>query len=204
MFCQDNQNGPIDFKDAIRWWVAMDACGQDGFGAPEYLLGSHRNESVSSDAVFVNLEDGDLTTFPRKTRYTPEPGDLIVWDSRTIHRIVAPPGQKWEAGTQRRAIGGTMAKAGATYINKGGASGISDLAGHNQQNGELLGGPYFPRIYPSRVKEEEAWTACREVSWPNIVAGVVETPGQSKDSTNLSMGRKLYKVQNHYFDLDIK
>ena len=62
----------------------------------------------------------------------------------------------------------------------------------------------FPRIYPSRVKEEEAWTACREVSWPNIVAGVVETPGQSKDSTNLSMGRKLYKVQNHYFDLDIK
>lgn len=152
---QDNQNGPIDFKDAIRWWVAMDACGQDGFGAPEYLLGSHRNESVSSDAVFVNLEDGDLTTFPRKTRYTPEPGDLIVWDSRTIHRIVAPPGQKWEAGTQRRAIGGTMAKAGATYINKGGASGISDLAGHNQQNGELLGGPYFPRIYPSRVKEEE-------------------------------------------------
>lgn len=152
---QDNQNGPIDFKDAIRWWVAMDACGQDGFGAPEYLLGSHRNESVSSDAVFVNLEDGDLTTFPRKTRYTPEPGDLIVWDSRTIHRIVAPPGQKWEAGTQRRAIGGTMAKAGATYINKGGASGISDLAGHNQQNGELLGGPYFPRIYPNRVKEEE-------------------------------------------------
>eukprot|EP00435_Cladocopium_sp_Y103_P072855 s370_g41.t1 len=156
---QDNQNGPIEFKDAIRWWVAMDACGQDGFGAPEYLLGSHRNESVSSDAVFVNLEDGDLDTFPRKTRYTPEPGDLIIWDSRTIHRIVAPPGQKWDHGTQRRAIGGTMAKAGAVYINKGGASGISDLAGHTQQNGELLGGPYFPRIYPNRVKEEEAGVA---------------------------------------------
>lgn len=156
---QDNQNGPIQFKDAIRWWVAMDACGQDGFGAPEYLFGSHRNESVSSDAVFVNLEDGDLDTFPRKTRYTPEPGDLIIWDSRTIHRIVAPPGQKWDHGTQRRAIGGTMAKAGAVYINKGGASGISDLAGHTQQNGELLGGPYFPRIYPNRVKEEEDYRA---------------------------------------------
>ncbi|CAK9001653.1 unnamed protein product [Durusdinium trenchii] len=156
---QDNQNGPIDFKDAIRWWVAMDPCGQDGIGAPEYLLGSHRNQSVSSDAVFVSLEDGDLNTFPRKTRYTPEPGDLIIWDARTIHRIVAPPGQKWEDGTQRRAIGGTMAKAGATYINKGGASGISDLAGHNQLNGEPLGGPYFPRIYPTRVKEEEDYRA---------------------------------------------
>eukprot|EP00437_Effrenium_voratum_P004123 CAMPEP_0181423024 /NCGR_PEP_ID=MMETSP1110-20121109/13916_1 /TAXON_ID=174948 /ORGANISM="Symbiodinium sp., Strain CCMP421" /LENGTH=648 /DNA_ID=CAMNT_0023546139 /DNA_START=71 /DNA_END=2017 /DNA_ORIENTATION=+ len=156
---QDNQNGPIDFPDAVRWWVAMDACGQDGFGAPEYLLGSHRNGSVSSDAVFVNLEDGDLTTFPRSTRYTPEPGDLIIWNARTIHRIVAPPGQKWEGGIQRRAIGGTMAKAGAKYINKGGASGISDLAGHEQKNGEPLGGPYFPRIYPNRVPEEEEYRA---------------------------------------------
>ncbi|CAE7579847.1 kif1 [Symbiodinium natans] len=157
---QDNQNGPIEFDDAVRWWVAMDACGQDGIGAPEYLLGSHRNQSVSSDAVFVNLEDGDLSGFPRSTRYTPEPGDLIIWNARTIHRIVAPPGQKWVDGTQRRAIGGTMAKAGAKYINKGGASGISDLAGHDQKNGELLGGPYFPRIFPERVEEEEARCWC--------------------------------------------
>eukprot|EP00439_Symbiodinium_sp_Y106_P064804 s2299_g10.t1 len=190
---QDNQNGPIEFDDAVRWWVAMDACGQDGIGAPEYLLGSHRNKSVSSDAAQLPcfaaystgccsgatpslLVDGDLSTYPRSTRYTPEPGDLIIWNARTIHRIVAPPGQKWvdrrrqrmlprsspkqnvrrEDGTQRRAIGGTMAKAGAKYINKGGASGISDLAGHTQKNGEELGGPYFPRIFPERVPEEEA------------------------------------------------
>ncbi|CAK0826446.1 unnamed protein product, partial [Prorocentrum cordatum] len=44
---QDNQNGPIDFPDAMRWWVAMDRCGMDDYGAPEYLLGSHKNESVS-------------------------------------------------------------------------------------------------------------------------------------------------------------
>eukprot|EP00931_Biecheleriopsis_adriatica_P115864 TRINITY_DN91616_c0_g1_i1.p1 TRINITY_DN91616_c0_g1~~TRINITY_DN91616_c0_g1_i1.p1 ORF type:complete len:682 (+),score=171.18 TRINITY_DN91616_c0_g1_i1:60-2048(+) len=160
---QDNQNGPIDFPDAIRWWVAMDRCGQDDFGAPEYLLGSHRNESVSGDAVFVNLEDGDLGDFRRKTKFIPEPGDLIVWNARTIHRIVAPPDQKWENGTQRRAIGGTMAKGGATYINKGGASGISDLAGHSQINGEALGGPYFPRIFPSRVEEEEAERAANKI-----------------------------------------
>lgn len=160
---QDNQNGPIDFPDAIRWWVAMDRCGQDDFGAPEYLLGSHRNQSVSSDAVFVNLEDGDLGSFPRKTRFIPEPGDLIIWNARTIHRIVAPPDQKWEEGTQRRAIGGTMAKAGAIYRNKGGASGISDLAGHSQKNGEPLGGPYFPRIFPDRLPEEQAVRDRKEI-----------------------------------------
>lgn len=153
---QDNQNGPIDFPDAIRWWVAMDRCGQNDYGAPEYLLGSHRNESVSKDAVFVNLKDGDLDTFQRTAKFVAEPGDLIVWDARTIHRIVAPPEQAWEEGTKRRAFGGTAAKSGAIYLNKGGASAISDLAGHSQVSGELLGGPYFPRIYPTRVPEEEA------------------------------------------------
>jgi len=152
---QDNQNGPIDFPNAMRWWVAMDRCGQDDFGAPEYLCGSHRNESVSDDAVFVKLEDGDLSTFERKTKFVPEPGDLIIWDARTIHRIVAPPENQWVEGTQRRAIGGTVAKGGSMYYNKGGASGISDLAGHKQKNGEMLGSPYFPRIYPERVPEEE-------------------------------------------------
>jgi len=153
---QDNQNGPIDFPNAIRWWVAMDKCGENNFGAPEYLLGSHKNESVSNEAVFVTLESGDLPKYTRSTTYRPEPGDLIIWDSRTIHRIVAPPGQNWEEGIQRRALGGTLAKSGATYLNKGGASAISDLAGHTQVNGETLDGPYFPRIFPDRVPEEEA------------------------------------------------
>lgn len=152
---QDNQNGPIDFPDAIRWWVAMDKCGENDFGAPEYMLGSHRNKTVSDEAVFVDIKDGDLPSYARTTKFIPEAGDLIIWDSRTIHRIVAPPGQSWTEGTQRRALGGTAAKSGAIYLNKGGASAISDLAGHDQQGGELLGGPYFPRIYPSRVEEEE-------------------------------------------------
>jgi len=153
---QDNQNGPIDFPEAIRWWVAMDKCGENNFGAPEYLLGSHKNESVSKEAVFVTLESGDLPKYTRSTTYQADPGDIIIWDSRTIHRIVAPPGQTWEEGTQRRALGGTLATSGATYLNKGGANAISDLAGHTQVNGETLGGPYFPRIFPNRVPEEEA------------------------------------------------
>ena len=73
-----------------------------------------------------------------------------------LFRSVAPPDQEWTEGTQRRAIGGTVAKGGTVYYNKGGASGISDLAGHTQVNGEKLDSPYFPRIYPSRVPEEEA------------------------------------------------
>jgi len=156
---QDNQNGPIDFPDAIRWWVAMDPCGQDGFGAPEYLLGSHKNKTVSDEAVFVKLEDGDLSSYADSTTYVADPGDLILWDARAIHRIVAPKEQRWEEGVNRRALGGTLAKGNTIYFNKGGASGISDLAGHTQQNGELLSGPYFPRIWPNRVPEEEEYRA---------------------------------------------
>jgi len=152
---QDNQNGPIDFPDALRWWVAMDKCGHQDFGAPEYILGSHTNKSVSDEAVFVNLEDGDLSNFSRRSKFIPEPGDLIIWDARTIHRIVAPPGQNWAEGMKRRALGGTAAKSGAIYLDKGGASAISDLSGHALQGGKPLGGPYFPRIYPSRVEAEE-------------------------------------------------
>lgn len=153
---QDNQNGPIDFDNAVRWWCAMDRCGQNDYGAPEYLLGSHRNKTVSLEAVFVDPKDGDLPEYAKTLRLIPEPGDLVLWNARTIHRIVAPPDQRWPEGTQRRAIAGTMAKAGTIYRNKGGASAISDLAGHVQKDGELLGGPYFPRIYPTRVPEEEA------------------------------------------------
>mmetsp|Transcript_30845 Transcript_30845/g.102721 ORF Transcript_30845/g.102721 Transcript_30845/m.102721 type:complete len:677 (-) Transcript_30845:331-2361(-) len=151
---QDNQNGPIGFPDAMRWWCAMDRCGEKDYGAPEYLLGSHRNQSVSDDAVFVKLEDGDLSAFPNSTKFLPEPGDLIIWNARTIHRILAPPEQSWDEGVSRRAIGGTVAKGGTNYFNKGGASGISDLAGHTQKNGEKLNSAYFPRIYPSVVPEE--------------------------------------------------
>ena len=56
---QDNQNGPVLFDDALRWWVTMDDTPAD-YGAPVYLKGSHNNKSVKKDAVFVDLEDGDL------------------------------------------------------------------------------------------------------------------------------------------------
>lgn len=151
---QDNQNGPIDFPDAAL-------VGRDGQVRPGRLRrpgvphGLPPKPVGDSDAVFVNLEDGDLGKYGRKTKFVPEPGDLIIWNSRTIHRILAPPDQCWGDGMQRRAIGGTVAKGGTSYRNKGGASGISDLAGHSQVNGEPLQSPYFPRIYPTRDPEEE-------------------------------------------------
>lgn len=146
---QDNQNGPIEFDDAIRWWVAMDACGQDGIGAPEYLLGSHRNKSVSSDAVFVKLEDGDLSTYPRSTRYTPEPGDLIIWNARTIHRIVAPPGQKWVDGTQRRAIGGTMARLVPSTSTRAVPAASATLQGIPRRTAKSSEAPISHAFFPS-------------------------------------------------------
>jgi hypothetical protein len=157
---QDNQNGPISHDDCLRWWVAMDPCGENGIGAPEYLRGSHRNSSVSTDAVFVNVEDGDLPKYVNDIEsFVCEPGDLIVWHGRSVHRILAPPGQAWVDGTRRRSLGGTAAKGGTIYRDLGGAQAISDLAGHDQKSGELLNSPYFPRIYPDRPADEMALRA---------------------------------------------
>lgn len=46
---QDNQNGPVLFDDALRWWVTMDDTPAE-YGAPVYLKGSHKNKSVKGDA----------------------------------------------------------------------------------------------------------------------------------------------------------
>lgn len=133
----------------------MDPCGQNGIGAPEYLRGSHKNTSVSKDAVFVDISNGDLPSYSDKIEsFVCAPGDLIVWDARAVHRIVAPPGQAWVDGKRRRSLGGTAAKGGTIYRNQGGAQAISDLAGHELKSGELLDSPYFPRIYPDRPAEE--------------------------------------------------
>ncbi|CAJ1357786.1 unnamed protein product [Effrenium voratum] len=83
---QDNQNGPIDADYAIRWWTAMDACGEGKIGVPEYLIGSHRNQTVK-DEVAVDISGGDLPRFTDCTEYVVQPGDLIVWNTRTVHRI---------------------------------------------------------------------------------------------------------------------
>jgi len=42
---QDNQNGPVEFESALRWWVTMDETPPD-HGAPVYLAGSQNNDSV--------------------------------------------------------------------------------------------------------------------------------------------------------------
>lgn len=150
---QDNTKGPVEFCDAIRWWVALDPCNEDGVGVPEFLVGSHRNSTVKDRAVFVDISSGDLASFPVKTRFLPKPGDMIVWDARAVHRVTAPSDFGWSEGTQRRAINGTMAKAGAVYQSS--ASGaISDLTGHDLQDGDKLAGPYFPQVYPDRMQEE--------------------------------------------------
>eukprot|EP00929_Paragymnodinium_shiwhaense_P082996 TRINITY_DN44029_c0_g1_i2.p1 TRINITY_DN44029_c0_g1~~TRINITY_DN44029_c0_g1_i2.p1 ORF type:complete len:445 (-),score=68.68 TRINITY_DN44029_c0_g1_i2:270-1604(-) len=144
---QDNQNGPIDNAYAVRWWLAMDSSGPGGAGVPEFLVGSHRNASVGPDATSVDGSSGDLPSFSNSTCFEVEPGDLIVWHVRTVHRLLP-------TDSQRRAWGGTSVVQGAKYAPQGAASAISDLGGHDLEAGMPLSGPYFPRIFPQRLQEE--------------------------------------------------
>ena len=154
---QDNQNGPIDAfaeNTALRWWVTMDDCPPD-HGAPVYLKGSHRNPTVGPDAVFVDLEKDGLLKYAEGDgllEFRPKAGDLIVWHSRSIHKIDGPKSQDW-GKSYRRVLGGTVAIDDVKYLGEGRAL-FSDMGTHGLKDGDKLDHALFPRIYPSSVKSE--------------------------------------------------
>ena len=153
---QDNQNGPVRFEDALRWWVTMDDTPPD-HGAPVYLKGSHKNKCVNNDAVFVNIEDGDLPDYPEQLAFRPKAGDLIVWDARAIHKIDGPQNKDWgvegQGGRKRRVLGGTGVIAGAPYMGEERAL-FSDMSTHSLSDGDLLAGPQWPQLYPAAIRSE--------------------------------------------------
>ena len=148
---QDNQNGPVSFDDALRWWVTMDDTPAD-HGAPVYLRKSHLNTDVSTDAVFVDLEKDNLLQYPELLEFRPKAGDLIVWHSRSIHKSDGPKSQDW-GKSYRRVLGGTVAIDDVKYLGEGRAL-FSDMGTHGLKDGDKLDHALFPRIYPSSVKSE--------------------------------------------------
>lgn len=158
---QDNQNGPIDaFGEiganewtSLRWWVTMDDCPPD-HGAPVYLKASHLNTDISTDKVFVDLEKDGLLKYPELLEFRPKAGDLIVWHSRSIHKIDGPKTQDWDS-SRRRVLGGTVAINDAKYLTMGRAL-FSDMGSHGLEEGAPLKHPLFPIIYPKSDPAERA------------------------------------------------
>ena len=149
----DNQNGPIDFEDGIRFWITMDDTPAD-YGAPVYLTGSQRNTAVDDQAVFVDIEMEGLEEYKDKqVAFRTRAGDMLIWHPRCIHKIDGPKSGIW---TQyRRVLGGTAAKGGTKYIDKRGTGGVfSDLGKHVLRDGEPLKSAFFPRIYPEPIPQE--------------------------------------------------
>lgn len=150
---QDNQNGPVSFDDALRWWVTMDDTPRD-HGAPVYLRKSHENQCVDEDAVFVSLDDGDLPTYANDLlEFRPKAGDMIVWHARTIHKIDGPDSQDW-GERKRRVLGGTVAIDNAKYKDKQKVE-FADMGRHSLKDGDPLTDPHFPRIWPRPVPQEK-------------------------------------------------
>jgi len=181
---QDNQNGPIDaFQEdfsALRWWVTMDDCPPD-HGAPVYLKGSHRNNNVGSDTVFVDLEKDGLLEYPELLEFRPKAGDLIVWHAKAIHKIDGPKSQDWDA-SRRRVLGGTVALNDAKYL-AGGRLLFSDMGSHGLEDGDPLSHALFPKIYPCSDPAERAEAAAGRCTrtwegvsrmWGNLFASMAE------------------------------
>ena len=150
---QDNQNGPINPEEGIRFWITMDETPKD-YGAPVYLEGSQFNDVVSKQAVFVDIEQEGLEDYrDKKLEFRTMPGDMLIWHPRTIHKVDGPSDGIWTS--YRRVLGGTVAKGGTVYHDKRGSGGVlSDLGRHTLQDGDKLSSPYFPIVYPQFDKEE--------------------------------------------------
>jgi len=150
---QDNQNGPITPEEGIRFWITMDETPKD-YGAPVYLKGSHRNTAVDESSVFVDIKMKGLEEYrDQQLEFRTQPGDMLVWHPKTIHKIDGPVDAIWTS--YRRVLGGTAAKGGTLYHDKRGTGGVlSDLGKHRMQDGDKLDSPYFPMIFPKWNPEE--------------------------------------------------
>jgi hypothetical protein len=144
---QDNQNGPITWDEGIRFWITMDETPKE-YGAPVYLKGSHNNEVVSEQAVFVDIEEEGLEDYKEKLlEFRTMPGDMLIWHPRTIHKVDGPADGIWTS--YRRVLGGTVAKGGSLYHDKTGSGGVlSDLGRHGLEDGNKLDSAFFPIVYP--------------------------------------------------------
>eukprot|EP00814_Leptocylindrus_danicus_P013415 CAMPEP_0116032558 /NCGR_PEP_ID=MMETSP0321-20121206/18242_1 /TAXON_ID=163516 /ORGANISM="Leptocylindrus danicus var. danicus, Strain B650" /LENGTH=388 /DNA_ID=CAMNT_0003508019 /DNA_START=30 /DNA_END=1196 /DNA_ORIENTATION=- len=151
---QDNQNGPITWEEGLRFWITMDETPAD-YGAPVYLKGSHRNDFVDEQAVFVNIDEDGLKEYrDDRLEFRTMPGDMLIWHPRTIHKVDGPADGIWTS--YRRVLGGTVAKGGSIYHDKTGTGGVlSDLGKHGLSDGMKLESSFFPIVYP-QFKESEA------------------------------------------------
>jgi len=150
---QDNQNGPITWDEGIRFWITMDETPAE-YGAPVYLKGSHFNDVVDDQAVFVDINSEGLEAYKDKVaEFRTMPGDMLIWHPRTIHKVDGPDDGVWT--TYRRVLGGTVAKGGTVYHDKTGSGGVlSDLGRHELEDGQKLESPFFPIVYPQFDKFE--------------------------------------------------
>jgi len=152
---QDNQNGPITSDDGIRFWITMDETPAE-YGAPVYLDGSHGNDAVDEQQVFVDIEMEGLEDYKdKKLEFRTMPGDMLIWHPRTVHKVDGPADGVWTS--YRRVLGGTVAKGSTIYQDKTGSGGVlSDLGRHGLKQGDKLQSPFFPVIYPRFDKKEAA------------------------------------------------
>lgn len=177
---QDNQNGPIEWDEGIRFWITMDETPKD-YGAPVYLKGSHYNKCVDDQAVFVDINEEGLEEYnQQRLEFRTMPGDMLIWHPRCIHKVDGPADGIWTS--YRRVLGGTAAKGGSLYHDKTGTGGVlSDLGRHGLSDGQKLSSSFFPIIYPqfdrNEAKERDAGRVGR--SPKDIVAKIGGLAGKA-------------------------
>lgn len=142
--------GPLDPDHSVRVQMYLDDVGENGEGANEFVLGSHRVLSTElpmwEGAVNMTAAVAEHGALAGLRRWLPlaRAGDAVLYHAGVVHRVHAILPQ-----TQRRMLSLTFATSAARWtvqnMSQGGRI-IWETAGYSE--GDPLQAQHFPRVWP--------------------------------------------------------
>ena len=191
---QDNQNGPVSFDDALRWWVTMDDTPAD-HGAPVYLRGSQNNTSVGEDAVprarravVQRVEPSERVDGDRdRARVRIRPARAEARAHRVEHRRLVQLAERVHVvdrlGRRRGAVGERQLERGGRELDRRGVA----RAPHRHARAAAVGdelGAHPDRLLVGHVHERAALhpdcVVCARLAAPPGLATRGRTPAHKR------------------------
>lgn len=144
----------IDGRQTVSMWVPVDPVGLDA--APRFIRGSHLWEKMVLPVRWLD----DSGFYPDPSVYLPvpdpenepdryellawemEPGDVVLFDYRSVHGAPANPGIRRRRAFSMRWLGDDV-----RYTERPGRT-SPPFPGHGMREGQTLRDDWFPRLWP--------------------------------------------------------
>lgn len=158
---QDIPFWPVDGNELVSFWITLDPVTRESSGL-EFVKGSHlwpeRFKAISpgEDPYLADSElpppptDAELREKHDIVGWDMEPGDVLVFGPAILHGS----GGNASNENDRRALAFRYSGPDVTYTPRHATMPL--LWQHGLTAGDALGGPLFPRVWPSVIEQEIA------------------------------------------------